>query len=369
MTGPRVLSCVFFFLLTAGSDCGTVSTKSGDVRGGSREFSGLHRNGSYHSFQGIPYAEPPVGRLRFQAPVAVKAWQEELDASQKPGSQCIQPEYFDQENFGKITGDEDCLTLNIYSETLPQESRNLDLKPVFFWIHGGAFAIGAGSMFGQQPDLLLESGMVVVTINYRLGALGFLAIEGSDISGNQGLKDQLLALRWVKENIANFGGDPNRITIAGESAGAVSVHAHILSPQAKDEDLIHAGISFSGTMLMGNDDLLTKALISSRTFLERECQLNLESGDEEVDLENSCLYSLSGVDIITKTKNEQEVLTIRERVEKNEFSYMFWPIVDYWAEDAFMPSHPVTVLHNKKQKMVPFMTGLTSDEGAMITGQ
>merc|ERR1712241_1312607 len=91
------------------------------------------------------------------------------------------------------------------------------------------------------------------------------------------------------------------------------------------------------------------------------------SGDEEVDLENSCLYSLSGVDIITKTKNEQEVLTIRERVEKNEFSYMFWPIVDYWAEDAFMPSHPVTVLHNKKQKMVPFMTGLTSDEGAMIT--
>ena len=93
--------------------------------------------------------------------------------------------------------------------------------------------------------------MVVVTINYRLGALGFLAIEGSDISGNQGLKDQLLALRWVKENIANFGGDPNRITIAGESAGGFSVHGHILSPLAKDDDLFHAGISFSGTMLMG----------------------------------------------------------------------------------------------------------------------
>merc|ERR1711953_1031454 len=323
MAGPRLFFCFLFFLLsTGGSECGRVSTKSGPVRGGSQEFSGLHRNGTYHTFHGIPYAQPPVGRLRFQPPVAVTAWEEELDVSGAPGSQCLQPEYFDPERFGQISGDEDCLTLNIYSETLPQDSRNLDLKPVFFWIHGGGFAIGAGSMFGQQPDLLLESGMVVVTINYRLGALGFMAIEGSDISGNQGLKDQLLALRWVKENIANFGGDPNRITIAGESAGGVSVHAHILSPQAKDEDLIHAGISFSGTMLMGNDDLLTKALISSRTFLERECQLNLESGDEEVDLENSCLYSLSGVDIITKTKNEQEVLTIRERVEKNEFSYM-----------------------------------------------
>ena len=91
--------------------------------------------------------------------------------------------------------------------------------------------------------------------------------------------------------------------------------------------------------------------------------------EEEVDLENSCLYSLSAVDIITRTNNlELELLPIRERVEKNEFTYMFWPIVDYWAEEAFMPSHPVTVLHNKKQKMVPFMTGINSDEGAMISG-
>merc|ERR1711936_232047 len=366
MARAGVLSCILFFLLSDVSECGTVTTKSGVVRGGLQEFSGLHRNGSYHSFQGIPYAKPPVGRLRFQPPLAVTAWEEELDASGEAGSQCLQPEYFDPEKFGQISGDEDCLTLNIYSEALPQESRNLDLKPVFFWIHGGAFAIGAGSMFGQQPDLLLESGMVVVTINYRLGALGFMAIEGSDISGNQGLKDQLLALRWVKENIANFGGDPNRITIAGESAGAFSVHGHILSPLAKDEDLFHAGISFSGTMLMGMDNMLTQALVSSRTFLERECQLSVET--EESDLEDSCLYTLSALDIIAKTNNlELDLLPIRERVEKNEFTYMFWPIVDYWAEDAFMPTHPVTVLHNQKQKMVPFMTGITSDEGAMIS--
>ena len=119
---------------------------------------------------------------------------------------------------------------------------------------------------------------------------------------------------------------------------------------------------------MDMDDLFTLAPLSSRTFLEKECHLNVES--EEVDLEDSCLYTLSGLDIISKTNNlELELLPIRERVEKDEFTYMFWPIVDYWAEEAFMPTHPVSVLHNKKQKMVPFMTGLTSDEGAMISGR
>ena len=214
--------------------------------------------------------------------------------------------------------------------------------------------------------IMVELGMVVVTINYRLGALGFFALEGSEISGNQGLKDQLLALRWIKQNIANFGGDPNRITIAGESAGGISVHSHILSPLGKDEDLIHAGISFSGTLLMGMENLLTTAIESSKYFYENECQVKEE---DDVDLESSCLYSLSAVDIIKKTNLhlQIEALPIRERVEKTDFNYFFWPIVDYWAEEAFIPINPITILHNKQQKMVPFMSGINSDEGAMIT--
>ena len=214
--------------------------------------------------------------------------------------------------------------------------------------------------------IMVELGMVVVTINYRLGALGFFALEGSEISGNQGLKDQLLALRWIKQNIANFGGDPNRITIAGESAGGISVHSHILSPLGKDEDLIHAGISFSGTLLMGMENLLNTAIESSKYFYENECQVKEE---DDVDLESSCLYSLSAVDIIKKTNLhlQIEALPIRERVEKTDFNYFFWPIVDYWAEEAFIPINPITILHNKQQKMVPFMSGINSDEGAMIT--
>ena len=121
-----------------------------------------------------------------------------------------------------MVGGLDCLYLSIYTTGLPSPgSDNLELKPVFFWIHGGGFNVGGGDL-GTGPDYLLESGVTVVTINYRLGPLGFLALEGrDDITGNQGLKDQLMALRWIKKNIASFGGDPNRITIAGESAGAV----------------------------------------------------------------------------------------------------------------------------------------------------
>ena len=142
-------------------------------------------------------------------------------------------------------GEEDCLFLNIYTETLPQSSSHIHhLRPVFFWIHGGSFKFGSGTFKGMNMDLLVESGLVVVTINYRLGPLGFLALPGTEVSGNQGLKDQHLAIRWVKQNIANFGGNPSRVTLAGMSAGGVSVHAHILSPGAAGEQLFHAGISF-----------------------------------------------------------------------------------------------------------------------------
>ena len=355
----RSLPCLLV-LLVSRTDCGTVTTKSGDVVGGSAQFEGLYRNGSYHSFRGIPYAQAPVGSLRFRDPVPVTAWDQPLDASgeldNSQASSCLQPSYFNPSaEIGSVVGSEDCLFLNVFTETLPKQSSSLDLKPVFFWIHGGGFSIGSGEMLGQQPDLLLEAGMVVVTINYRLGALGFFALEGTEISGNQGLKDQLMALRWVKQNIANFGGDPARITIGGESAGGVSVHSHVLSPLGKDEDLFHAAISFSGTMLMGMEDLLNKAPESSKHFYEEVCQVT----SEDVELESSCLYSLPASEIMEKTSGhfKIEALPIRERMESTDYYYFFWPTVDYWAEEALMPTNPITILHNQQQKMVPFMSG------------
>ena len=142
---------------------------------------------------------------------------------------CMQPGYFVGKPF-EVVGGLDCLYLSIYTTGLPSGNHgtdNLELKPVLFWIHGGGFSLGWGDM-GTGPDYLLESGVLLVTINYRLGPMGFMALEGrDDITGNQGLKDQLMALRWIKKNIANFGGDPNRITIAGESAGAIRFSYHL----------------------------------------------------------------------------------------------------------------------------------------------
>merc|ERR1711892_1638937 len=251
--------------------------------------------------------------------------------------------FFDPTNAGGINGDENCLYLNICTEEVPSSGlKNMELKPVMFWIHGGGFMIGSGAAFGDGSgsDFLLESGMVVVTINYRLGALGFLALEGSSITGNQGMKDQVLAMRWVKENIANFGGDPGRITISGESAGAISVHAQVLSPLGKNDDLFQRAISFSGTMLMLSN--LDQTLTQSKDFFQRVCKT--KDGEIPENLESSCLYSLT---------------------DEDHDMYLFFPVIDYWADEPFLSSHPITILHNQQQKIFPFMTGLNKEEGAL----
>merc|ERR1711892_1393109 len=325
-----------------------VSTKSGRDEGSQRKYHGLHKNGSYFSFQGIPYASPPVGSLRFKDPVPLSdVWE------------------------GDLNGDENCLYLNIYTEEVPSSGlKNMELKPVMFWIHGGGFMIGSGAAFGDGSgsDFLLESGMVVVTINYRLGALGFLALEGSSITGNQGMKDQVLAMRWVKENIANFGGDPSRITIAGESAGGMSVHAHVLSPVGTNEDLFHRAISFSGTMLMAGEMQQSKR--GSLHFYQTLCKA--EEEDIPDDLTTSCLYKLTAEDLVKESAKPLTLtkLSVQEQVQKakeeNIYMYLLFPVVDDWADNPFLPSHPITILHNQEQKMVPYMTGLTKDEGGMM---
>jgi len=344
-----------------------VTTSSGRVRGAVKEYVGQNQEvaGEYYSFRGIPYAEPPVGDLIWRDPVPVSAWGGEIDGTKDDVPVCIQPGFF----FGKLNetvGELDCLFLSIYTTDLPSVNPSMDLKPVFFWIHGGGFVLGSGDL-GVGADYLLESGLVVVTINYRLGPMGFMALEGSSIAGNQGLKDQLVALRWVKENIANFGGDPNRITIAGESAGGVSVHAHVLSPLGKDENLFHSAIAFSGTMLMGHDFVSTVA-DSNMQFMEDYCAKN---GGIHFDVNNPTACATDYNDLVWDAVSGSmagEALPPDELVNQSgRTTYYFWANVDYWAETPFIPSHPITILHNKQQKMVPFMTGVNADEGAMIT--
>jgi para-nitrobenzyl esterase len=190
--------------------------------------------GELHVFKGLPYALAPVGSRRWKPPEAMPAWQGERDASQF-GAACYQPKsrpgsiYADD----PVTMSEDCLSLNIWVRA------DASKTPVLVWIHGGALTGGSSSETLYDGAALAERGLVVVSINYRLGALGYLAHPGlsaesaQGISGNYGLLDQIAALHWIKNNIAAFGGDASNVTIAGESAGALSVMYLAASPLAR----------------------------------------------------------------------------------------------------------------------------------------
>ncbi|OAD59462.1 Esterase B1, partial [Eufriesea mexicana] len=195
----------------------------------------------YSSFKGIPYAKPPLGDLRFKPPVPTDRWKKVLNAF-KEGSVCPQSDFATSE----LTGCEDCLYLNVYTRELKFKSR-LQLKPVMVWIHGGGYFSGYSNSSLYGPDFFLEADVVFVSFNYRLGVLGFLALDHPNATGNAGLKDQQLALQWVQNNIAAFGGNPKQVTIFGESAGSTSIGFHMLSERSRG--LFLRSISMSGTPL------------------------------------------------------------------------------------------------------------------------
>jgi para-nitrobenzyl esterase len=206
-----------------------ITTTEGDIQGIEIE--------SMRVFRGIPYAQPPVGELRFANTLAAEPREAVLELSDAFGNMCPQTNITTRQ----VQGDEDCLFLNVYA---PAEADDL---PVMVWIHGGAFVFGNGG--GEyDPTRLVAEDMVVVTLNYRLGNLGFLAHpELEDDTGNFALMDQQQALRWVKENIAEFGGNPDNVTVFGESAGGHSVMSHIVSPRATAENLFQRAIVQSGS--------------------------------------------------------------------------------------------------------------------------
>ncbi|KAL9703203.1 hypothetical protein quinque_006721 [Culex quinquefasciatus] len=212
-----------------------VHTGLGSIRGSVLE---TRLGQKFFAFRGIRYAEAPTGSLRFRAPWPVSPWNDTLDAS-GDGPMCPQPA-IDESDVS-----EDCLRLNVYSRVIPDELIRIRPADVLVYLHpGGFYAFSGQSHNNAGPQYLMDRDIVLVTINYRLGSLGFMSTGTKHCPGNAGLKDQVLALKWIRDHISAFGGNPNSVTLMGYSAGAFSITLHLISPMSTG--LFHRAIVMSG---------------------------------------------------------------------------------------------------------------------------
>merc|ERR1711988_595433 len=289
----------------------------------------------YYAFKGIPYARPPVKELRFKAPVEVGHWPDTLDVTED-GSLCPQ---FDISHNEPI-GDEDCLTLNVYTPKMDSKKR-----AVMVYFHGGAFIMGGGASFFFGPGYLLEQNVVLVTFNYRLGPLGFLSTDDKAAAGNQGLLDQIMVLKWVKANIEKFGGDPNKVTLFGEDSGAASVTLLAMSPHANG--LFHGAITLSGNALC--DQYMQSNPHEAAVELANRLECSSEKGEDIVN----CLSRQTQQDIIKAGNSMFQFFS---------FPRWFAPNVD----GDVIPDTPENLLIQGKFAKVPFVVGQTKDEGAFF---
>ncbi|AYY14861.1 carboxylesterase [Actinobacteria bacterium YIM 96077] len=300
-----------------------VRTDAGYVRGYATE--------DHLVFKGVPYAAPPTGDRRFRAPQPVQPWSAVRDATE-PASKCAQTTRWE----GSV-GSEDCLYLNIH---VPTKNRR-PLPVVVYW-HGGGFGGGDSALYDPRP----YSGggnVIVVTANYRLGALGFLGHrEMSDPwAGNFGIADQVAALRWVRRNIAAFGGDPDNVTTAGESAGAFSVCAQVAAPAARG--LFDRAISESGPC---GTDLLSRAEAGRRAD-SAATELDCADTDDVMD----CLRALPAEDL-SRLRWKQVTLT------ENLTNLPFMPV----AGTPALPAQPQTAVETGIGSRVPMLLGTNRDE-------
>ncbi|XP_075161359.1 esterase-5B-like [Haematobia irritans] len=313
-----------------------VSISNGLVRG--KENRGL-----YYSWEGIPYAEPPTGNLRFEAPQPYQRhWNDIYDAT-KTAPNCMQWDQF-QKGENKTRGIEDCLTVSIYRPI----AKVTDNYPVLVFIHGGSFMFGGVRIYDAER-LMNSDKLLLVKIAYRLGPLGFLSTEDESITGNFGLKDQQMALQWIKENIEKFGGNPEKILLTGFSAGGASTHLHML--QAPEKNVAKAAVSFSGVAL--------NPWVLHRNAREKAIRVgslvNCSPMENTQDLKD-CLKQQNAEDIVATVKDFQNIAY-------NPFS-VFGPVIEHQnASGAFLTQHPRDIIKSGKFIQIPWLASQVADEG------
>nr|UUB32763.1 carboxylesterase COEA12 [Dendroctonus rhizophagus] len=320
-------------LYSAIADDLTVQVKNGQVKG---RIQTMLDGSTYYAWQGIPYGAPPVGNLRFQAPTEPAAWSGVKETT-SDSNICYQVKT------DSSSENEDCLYLNVF---VPSDKGSGNL-PVFFWIYGGAFRGGSSNFYSTGPDWLVAQGMIVVTHNYRVGPFGFLSTGDTVVPGNAGLKDQALALKWTYENIAAFGGDPNKITIAGESAGSASVGYQLLS--TKNNGLFRGAIQQSGSPLnewgfIANPKPYVASLIEQ---IDGNANVGEDSQAQLQYLQN---VAASAIDAASKLTTP--ALTL--------------PVVEPEHDGAFITEKMYQAFEEGNYNKVPVLIGCNSEEDVLI---
>ncbi|XP_032678420.1 venom carboxylesterase-6-like isoform X2 [Odontomachus brunneus] len=359
-----LLSCVLLFAFSAVyASAPTAQTRNGTVAGLVMQS---RRGKDFIGFRGIPYAMPPLGELRFQAPKPAAAW-EGVRLAQDDAAICTQRNVF--VNQSEIIGIEDCLYLNVYTPKVPSddEAATFQRFPVMIWFHGGGWLAGAGHSDFYGPKFLLDHDVILVTVNYRLGPLGLLSTEDMECPGNVAMKDQAQSIRWVHENIASFGGDPNRVTIFGESAGGASVHYHMISPLS--QGLFHRGISQSGTSHCPWAFVKPGWAKKKAKALAERLNCPTESSKELI----ACLRTKDAADIIATDyifQNEHDISHVISLCPITKvFGYCpmipFRPVIEPNHPGAFLTEDPIISTKHGRIADIPWMSGITSEEGSL----
>ncbi|XP_046889897.1 carboxylesterase 3 isoform X1 [Hypomesus transpacificus] len=334
------LACAFLqTTLGAPAEPGTVvSLKDGKVRGAYATVKGTDRR--VQQYLGIPFARPPVGPLRLAAPQPPESWDGERDSTLQP-PMCIQDKAVGLQVSQTMSIEytlpaisEDCLYLNVYT---PTDSASEKL-PVFVWIHGGGLSMGAASQFDGAPLAAYEN-IVVVVIQYRLGILGYLSTGDEHARGNWGFLDQVAALQWVQENIHQFGGDPQSVTIAGESAGGISASTLTLSPLTKG--LFHRVVFQSGVATLG-PYTTNVPLVQAKTIANL-----MECDHPDTQQLVSCL----------REKTEEQLVNVTKKMK-----IYLGAVVD----GVFLTDLPEELLKKKEVMKVPVLIGVTNHEFGWI---
>ncbi|XP_030645781.1 liver carboxylesterase 2-like [Chanos chanos] len=297
-----------------------------------------------HSYLGVPFAKPPLGPLRLAPPEPVERWEGVKKATEQP-PMCMQDVQLIRTLMSNLSFtmevpdiSEDCLYLNIYTPSKPGEDARL---PVMVWIHGGGLTMGSASITDGSV-LASYQNVVVVLIQYRLGMLGFLSTGDEHAPGNYGVLDQVAALRWVQEHIHNFGGDPNSVTIFGESAGGVSVSLQLLSPLSAG--LFHRAIAQSGVALM--DGVLNPNPYPMAQHVANTTGCDISSTKKVVE----CIKQWSTEDVVAFVS------------EPSNAMLTFGITVD----GKFLPKPVKELMKNQEFQKMPLMTGVTNDEAGWL---